>query len=258
MGQAQRNCEWPNKLTPIIQKSKELPSSYFKKCRAFCTAKLRSCATPREFSQLSLHLSQKLCWQHGIITASLKIELQREHLSSAGKSTFIIVGVLVSTSLQNSMFTTKDRGDIKNLKYIKMNKMRQWKMLQKHHLFSSSFHFWRRQIHFLILKKKYTHTHTLTHGTGRKYYVLLNSHSNFIKKRRYRIILFQLMFLSILLLWLISFAFNMILFITMPSEDPCYRKQNREKYSGANYAFDHMLEGGFTKKNHRHEFHLSK
>ena len=33
----------------------------------------------------NLHFWQKLCWQQGIITASLKNESQREHFSSDGK-----------------------------------------------------------------------------------------------------------------------------------------------------------------------------
>lgn len=36
----------------------------------------------------NLHFSQKLCWQHGIITAFLKYVLQRGHFISDGKSTF--------------------------------------------------------------------------------------------------------------------------------------------------------------------------
>lgn len=35
------------------------------------------------------HISQKLCWQHGIITASLRNLLQMEHLSSDGKEAFL-------------------------------------------------------------------------------------------------------------------------------------------------------------------------
>lgn len=35
---------------------------------------------------VNLHFSQKLCWQHGIITASLKNELHREHFISDGRS----------------------------------------------------------------------------------------------------------------------------------------------------------------------------
>lgn len=49
---------------------------------------------------MNLHFSQKLCWQQGIITASLNNVLQREHLSSDGKLPFSIAEALVLITLK--------------------------------------------------------------------------------------------------------------------------------------------------------------
>lgn len=49
----------------------------------------------------NLHLSQKLCWQQGIITASLKISLHKRHLNSVGISVLNMAEGHLMTLLHN-------------------------------------------------------------------------------------------------------------------------------------------------------------
>jgi hypothetical protein len=55
----------------------------------------------------NLHLSQKLCWQQGIITASLKISLHRRHLNSVGISALNIGGRFMTPLHNHNLYKFK-------------------------------------------------------------------------------------------------------------------------------------------------------